>query len=216
MVTPSSGKGQPGVTRVAGRAAIVRAEPHQPRTHFKGESMPINPDAIGATTDPQPFEWTDRDTLLYALGVGAGTKDLAFTTENSHDIAQQVLPTYAVIACPAWGAAAKVGSFNWAMLLHGPADPAVMRRCPVGQAQRLLRGRRHPGQGRGQERHPGAEGHGHRPGYGRGDRRDGVDRGDPRRGRLRRSARRAGRSPGRSPTASPTRRWRCRPPRTSR
>ena len=48
--------------------------------------MPINPNAIGAKTAPQPFEWTDRETLLYALGVGAGTKDLAFTTENSHDI----------------------------------------------------------------------------------------------------------------------------------
>ena len=23
--------------------------------------MPINPDAIGATTAPQPFEWTERD-----------------------------------------------------------------------------------------------------------------------------------------------------------
>ncbi len=81
--------------------------------------MPINPDAIGARTASQPYEWTDRETLLYALGVGAGVADLAFTTENSHDIPQQVLPTYAVIACPAWGAAAQVGEFNWAMLLHG-------------------------------------------------------------------------------------------------
>ncbi|MDT7756976.1 MAG: hypothetical protein QOH27_2874 [Mycobacterium sp.] len=81
--------------------------------------MPIDPNAIGARTAAQPFEWTDRETLLYALGVGAGTQELAFTTENSHDIEQQVLPTYAVIACPAWGAAAEVGSFNWAMLLHG-------------------------------------------------------------------------------------------------
>ena len=81
--------------------------------------MPINPDAIGATTAPQPFAWTERDTLLYALGVGAGTNDLAFTTENSHDVTQQVLPTYAVIACSAWGAMTEVGSFNWAMLLHG-------------------------------------------------------------------------------------------------
>jgi acyl dehydratase len=81
--------------------------------------MPINPNAIGAKTAPQPFEWTDRDTLLYALGVGAGTKDLAFTTENSHDIEQQVLPTYAVIATPAWGAVGEVGSFNFGMLLHG-------------------------------------------------------------------------------------------------
>jgi acyl dehydratase len=81
--------------------------------------MPIDPNAVGAKTDPKPFEWTDRDTMLYALGVGCGTADLAFTTENSHDTPQQVLPTYAVIACPAWGAASRVGSFNWAMLLHG-------------------------------------------------------------------------------------------------
>ncbi|MET4431754.1 MaoC/PaaZ C-terminal domain-containing protein [Mycolicibacterium sp. 624] len=81
--------------------------------------MPINPNAVGAKTAPQPFEWTDRETLLYALGVGAGVNDLAFTTENSHDIEQQVLPTYAVIACPAWGAVGEVGTFNFGMLLHG-------------------------------------------------------------------------------------------------
>ena len=63
--------------------------------------MPINPAAVGATSASQPFSWTERDTMLYALGVGAGTKDLAFTTENSHDVTQQVLPTYAVIACRA-------------------------------------------------------------------------------------------------------------------
>ncbi len=81
--------------------------------------MAIDPNAIGAVTEPTLFEWTDRDTLLYALGVGAGTEDLSFTTENSHGITQQVLPTYAVICCPAFGAAAKIGTFNWAMLLHG-------------------------------------------------------------------------------------------------
>jgi len=63
--------------------------------------MPIDPGAIGATTKPHLVEWTDRETMLYALGVGAGLDDLAFTTENSHGIPQQVLPTYAVIACPA-------------------------------------------------------------------------------------------------------------------
>jgi acyl dehydratase len=81
--------------------------------------MPIDPSAVGATSAPQIVEWTERDTLLYALGVGAGVADLAFTTENSHDIEQQVLPTYAVIASPAWGAVGAVGSFNFGMLLHG-------------------------------------------------------------------------------------------------
>jgi acyl dehydratase len=97
--------------------------------------MPINPDAIGARTAPQPFEWTERDTLLYALGVGAGTKDLAFTTENSHDVEQQVLPTYAVIACPAWGAVGEVGSFNFGMLLHGSQQ--IRLHAPLPPSGRL-------------------------------------------------------------------------------
>ena len=81
--------------------------------------MAIDASAIGAVTEPALFEWTDRDTMLYALGVGAGTDDLPFTTDNSHDTAQQVLPTYAVICCSGFGAAARIGSFNWALLLHG-------------------------------------------------------------------------------------------------
>src|SRR6201990_1035100 len=93
--------------------------------------MPIDPTGIGAKTSPHVFEWTDRDTLLYALGVGAGTADLAFTTENSHDIAQQVLPTYAVIACTGFAAAGKIGSFHFAMLLHGSQEIRLFEPLPA-------------------------------------------------------------------------------------
>ena len=84
--------------------------------------MAIDPSAIGAVTEPKIYDWTERDTLLYALGVGAGTGDLAYTTENSHDIPQQVLPTFAVICCMGFAAAPLVGSFNWGMLLHGSQE----------------------------------------------------------------------------------------------
>ena len=123
------------------RDEVVRSETisikseRPPPPDRRGALMPIDPNAIGARTDSKPFEWTDRETLLYALGVGCGTADLAFTTENSHDIPQQVLPTYAVIACPAWGAAAKVGSFNWAMLLHGSQQ--IRLHAPLPPAGRL-------------------------------------------------------------------------------
>jgi hypothetical protein len=60
---------------------------------------------------------------------------LSFTTENSHDITQQVLPTYAVICCPAFGAAGKVGSFNWAMLLHG--SQGIRLHAPLPAAGKL-------------------------------------------------------------------------------
>ena len=97
--------------------------------------MAIDPNAVGATAEPMLFEWTDRDTLLYALGVGAGAEDLSFTTENSHGIDQQVLPTYAVICCPAFAAAAKIGTFNWGMLLHG--SQGVRLHAPLPAAGKL-------------------------------------------------------------------------------
>ena len=96
--------------------------------------MAIDPSAIGAVTEPKLYEWTDRDTLLYALGVGAGTEDLAFTTENSHDIPQQVLPTFAVICCMGFAAAPLVGSFNWGKLLHGSQEIRLAAPLPAAGA----------------------------------------------------------------------------------
>ncbi|MGI9162482.1 MAG: MaoC/PaaZ C-terminal domain-containing protein [Mycobacterium sp.] len=96
--------------------------------------MAIDPSAVGAVTEPRIFEWTDRDTLLYALGVGAGTGDLAFTTENSHEVPQQVLPTFAVICCTGFAAAPLVGSFNWGTLLHGSQEIRLMAPLPAAGA----------------------------------------------------------------------------------
>ena len=93
--------------------------------------MAIDPTAIGAVTEPHIQTWTERDTMLYALGVGAGTGDLSFTTENSHDITQQVLPTFAVICCMGFAAASKVGSFNWGMLLHGSQEIRLFAPLPA-------------------------------------------------------------------------------------
>jgi acyl dehydratase len=57
--------------------------------------------------------------MLYALGVGSGLDELPFTTENSHDVPQRVLPTYGVVACLSLAALAKVGDVNWGRLVHG-------------------------------------------------------------------------------------------------
>ncbi|WP_059016076.1 MaoC family dehydratase [Mycobacterium sp. M26] len=93
--------------------------------------MALDPTAIGAVTEPHLYEWTERDTMLYALGVGAGVDDLAYTTENSHDIAQQVLPTFAVICCTGFAAVGKVGSFNFGMLLHGSQEIRLHKPLPA-------------------------------------------------------------------------------------
>ena len=105
--------------------------------------MPLNPDAVGSTSDPVERSWTAKDCLLYALGVGAGQLDpvneeLAFTTENTKEVPQQVLPTFAVIAGMAgMGAMSKAGSFNMAMLVHGEQGVRLHRPLPVAGRVRV-------------------------------------------------------------------------------
>ena len=81
--------------------------------------MPINTDAVGAEGSPTKRSWTSKDTLLYAVGVGAGTQELQFTTENTKDTLQKVLPTFAVIIGGGGVPMDKVGSFNAALMVHG-------------------------------------------------------------------------------------------------
>lgn len=98
--------------------------------------MPINPDAVGAVGAPVRHAWTSTDSILYALGVGAGAVDplaeLAFTTENSNGIDQQALPTMAVVLGRGGaGAFGSIGSFNPAMLVHGEQAITLHRPLPV-------------------------------------------------------------------------------------
>lgn len=96
--------------------------------------MGIDPSSVGATAGPETRSWVDRDTLLYAIGVGAGLDELAFTTENSHGIPQQVLPTYGVIACGSLGALAMVGDVNWGRVVHGAQSVRLHRPLsPAGE-----------------------------------------------------------------------------------
>jgi acyl dehydratase len=96
--------------------------------------MPINPEAVGSTSDPVRHSWDSKDAILYALGVGAGAVDpldeLSFTTENSNGVEQQVLPTMAVVlGVGGGGAFASIGSFNPAMLVHG--EQAIELHSPI-------------------------------------------------------------------------------------
>jgi acyl dehydratase len=81
--------------------------------------MPINPDAVGTVGTPTRRSWNSKDALLYAVGVGAGTDELEFTTENTKDLPQKVLPTFAVIIGGGGAPMDKVGSFNPALMVHG-------------------------------------------------------------------------------------------------
>lgn len=94
--------------------------------------MPLNPDAVGSRSEPVEVSWTSKDALLYAVGIGAGTDELAFTTENTNDVDQQVFPTFPVVI--GWGrgsALGDIGTFNPALLVHGQQSVSLERPLPV-------------------------------------------------------------------------------------
>ena len=93
--------------------------------------MPIDPSAVGATGSPSRRSWNSKDALLYAVGVGAGTAELPYTTENTKDTPQRVLPTFAVIIGGGGVPFDKIGNFNPAMLVHGEQGIELLDEIPV-------------------------------------------------------------------------------------
>ncbi len=98
--------------------------------------MPLNPDSVGALGDVRTISWASKDALLYAVGIGAGQADLPFTTENTKDTPQVVFPTFAVVAgsgsaSPGASAMSQIGSFNFALLVHGSQAITLHRPIPV-------------------------------------------------------------------------------------
>jgi acyl dehydratase len=111
--------------------------------------MPLNPDAVGTETEPSEASWSSKDSLLYALGVGAGITDptgfeLDFTTENSEGVEQHALPTMPVVinARESKGPSPfeAIGTFDWAMLVHGEQSVTLHQALPpAGTA--MMKGR---------------------------------------------------------------------------
>ncbi|SRR5690606_11838577 len=98
--------------------------------------MPIDPNAVGNRTEPATSAWTSADSLLYAVGVGAGQDpldrtELPFVTENSIDVAQRALPTMPVVLADVTPAFAGIGTFNPAMLVHGEQKVVCHREIPA-------------------------------------------------------------------------------------
>jgi acyl dehydratase len=98
--------------------------------------MALNPEAVGSVGDVRTMSWGSKDALLYAVGIGAGQADLPFTTENTNDTAQVVYPTFAVVAgsgtaSPGASAMSKIGSFNFALLVHGSQAITLHQPIPV-------------------------------------------------------------------------------------
>lgn len=89
--------------------------------------MALDLSVVGKKLQSMTFEYTDRDVMLYALGVGAGTDELGFTYEKE----LKVLPTFAVVpAFPALAGMVGVLQFNPVMLLHGEQRIELKKAIP--------------------------------------------------------------------------------------
>ena len=83
--------------------------------------MPIAyPEILELTSEPQPFSWGDRETMLYALGVGLGADpmnqtELPFVYESG----LKAVPSMATTV--AWGAGPGLGKMgiNFLLVVHG-------------------------------------------------------------------------------------------------
>jgi acyl dehydratase len=78
--------------------------------------MPVDLNAVGKRLESTTFTYSEKDVMLYALGVGAGVEELQFTYERD----LKVLPTFCVI--PAFPALFNLGGamqVNPMMVLHG-------------------------------------------------------------------------------------------------
>ena len=72
----------------------------------------------GRSFEPLEFEYSRRDLILYALGVGCGPEDLMFTYEDHKD-GLRALPTFAVVpALPALVAVGRAMGVDLEAILH--------------------------------------------------------------------------------------------------
>jgi acyl dehydratase len=90
--------------------------------------MAINLALVGKTSDPIPFHYTWKDTVLYALGVGGKIDELDYLYEGK---GPKVLPTFAVV--PSFMSmitvAGNLGA-NPMMILHGEQKIILHRSIP--------------------------------------------------------------------------------------
>lgn len=89
-------------------------------------------EAKKVVSDPSEYTYTDRDVILYNLGIGATAEELKWTFEGDDEF--QALPTFGVIPGFASGAGMSLDwlpNFNPAKLLHGEQYLAIKAPIPT-------------------------------------------------------------------------------------
>lgn len=93
--------------------------------------MPLDLGAVGREAEPIVASWTSTDALLYAVGIGAGVDELAFTTENTGGSPQRVYPMFGLVVGATLESMPDIGTFDLARLVHAEQRLTVHRPLPV-------------------------------------------------------------------------------------
>ncbi len=89
---------------------------------------------IGTKTEPIVFEYTWKDVVLYALGVGATAEELSLVYENAPG-GLKVLPSFCVV--PAIRAFPFCGpDIEWSLMLHG--EQTIRLHAPIPPQGKLI------------------------------------------------------------------------------
>ena len=80
--------------------------------------MALNLETVGKVWGPYDFSYTDRDLIIYALGIGFTKENLDYVYEGARDF--KAFPTYGVILPSNGGTEAFLSTkANFAMVVHG-------------------------------------------------------------------------------------------------
>ena len=77
----------------------------------------FNEENIGRVVETS-FEYTWKDCILYAVGIGAQTDELQFVYERNPD-GLKVIPSFAAVAGFGAGGIGSVGKIDMTRILHG-------------------------------------------------------------------------------------------------
>ena len=81
--------------------------------------MALNMDAIGKKIGPMKKDYTWKDVVLYAIGVGAGVDELDYTYEKN----LKVIPSFSIAAIFDFlGQVGAASNMNLAGILHGEQE----------------------------------------------------------------------------------------------
>jgi acyl dehydratase len=97
--------------------------------------MALNLETVGKSWGPYEYSYTERDLIIYALGIGFTKENLEYVYEGSKDF--KSFPTYGVIVPANAGAEAFLSTkANFAMVVHG--EQALEIHNPIPRSGTIL------------------------------------------------------------------------------